>query len=72
MLILIFLVFISWFFDFLLNVVLHTMWTGLIWLIHDVVLHVIDSIFSAGDEALKLPFDLKLIFIMSFKNKKDK
>lgn len=72
MLILIFLVFISWFFDLLLNVVLHTMWTGLIWLIHDVVLHVIDSIFSAGDKALKLPFDLKLIFIMRFKNKKDK
>lgn len=72
MLILIFLVFISWFFDLLLNVVLHTMWTGLIWLIHDVVLHVIDSIFSAGDEALKLPLDLKLIFIMRFKNKKDK
>lgn len=72
MFILIFLVFISWSFDFLLNVVLHTIWTGLIWLIHDVVLNVIDSIFYAGDETLKLPFDLKLIFIIRFNNKKDK
>lgn len=70
MFVLIFLMVISWSFDFLLNVVLHAIWTGLIWLIHDVVLHVFDSIFYAGDEPLKLPFDLKLIFIIKFNNKK--
>lgn len=72
MFVLIFLMVISWSFDFLLNVVLHAIWTGLIWLIHDVVLHVFDSIFYAGDEPLKLPFDLKLIFIIKFNNKKNK
>ncbi|SSS87852.1 Uncharacterised protein [Acinetobacter baumannii] len=72
MLILIFLVFISWFFDFLLNVVLHTIWTGLIWLIHDVVLHVFDAVFYAGDEPLKLPFYVKLMVIIKFENKKNK
>lgn len=72
MFILIFLVFISWSFDCLLNVVLHTIWTGLIWLIHDVVLHVFDSIFYAGDEPLKSSFNLKLMIIIRFNNKKDK
>jgi len=72
MFVLIFLMVISWSFDFLLNVVLHAIWTGLIWLIHEVVLHVFDSIFYAGDEPLKLPFDLKLIFIIKFNNKKNK